>query len=80
MLFNPLLSPKLGGFLKGIGDTPKPPVLPRKDTSFYGHSPHYNSNLSLSFPIREGQSRRWVLNPPYIICSYPLPPKGRGLV
>ena len=37
MLFNPLYPPIMGGFLKRIGDTPKTPVLPRKDTSFLSY-------------------------------------------
>ena len=30
---SPSFSGRIGGF-RGLGDTPKPPVLPRKDTSF----------------------------------------------
>jgi hypothetical protein len=33
--YQPPKSPILGGILKRIGDTPKTPVLPRKDTSLF---------------------------------------------
>jgi len=41
---NPLLSPNHGGIFKRLGDTPKTPVLPRKDTSIVRIVEYYQTS------------------------------------